>query len=128
MATQEIRRDDWVSFFDSFSRQHAGWLVTVEVSRLDIGAQTEARELPLDGISADLKGPGSDKIAVVVRTRHGDLTHTMTEPLKVRLQETEQHAHQALQIESADGTSTIVRFRSTMPTERVDGFVRWTAT
>ncbi len=129
MATQEIRRDDWVSFFDSFSRQHAGWLVTVEVFGPEIGAQTEARDLPLDGISADVKGPGRDKIAVALRTRHGgDVTHTITEPLNVRLQETEKHAHQALQTESADGTSTIVRFRSAMPTERVDGFVRWPAT
>ena len=30
-ATTEIPRERWVSFFDDFSKQHEGWIVTVEV-------------------------------------------------------------------------------------------------
>lgn len=31
MSTREVPREEWVSFCDSFSRQHEGWRVTVEV-------------------------------------------------------------------------------------------------
>ena len=54
MATQEIPRDEWREFFDGFSRRHEGWLVTVEVLGSDIGAQVEAYELPLVGVTAEV--------------------------------------------------------------------------
>ena len=52
MPTQEIPRAEWNTFLDTFSRQHEGWLATLEVLAADIGAQEEARDLPLEGISA----------------------------------------------------------------------------
>ncbi|CAN5438101.1 hypothetical protein BH20ACI3_BH20ACI3_19140 [soil metagenome] len=42
MPTQEIPRDEWKTFLDTFSRQHEGWLATLEVLGTDIGAQQEA--------------------------------------------------------------------------------------
>ena len=61
MSTQEILRNEWAKFFDGFSLRHQGWLVTVEVFGSDIGAQVEARELPLQGITAELK-PGAEAL------------------------------------------------------------------
>ena len=52
MSTKEIPREKWTEFFDGFSQRHEGWLVNVQVLG-DSGAQTEVRELPLTGISAD---------------------------------------------------------------------------
>ena len=38
MPTREIPRDEWNAFFEMFSKQHEGWLVTVEVLGRDIGS------------------------------------------------------------------------------------------
>ena len=40
---REIPRDEWAGFLDSFSRQHEGWLVRLEVPGAEIGAQVEAQ-------------------------------------------------------------------------------------
>src|SRR5215216_5826603 len=55
--TREIERPEWSGFFDGFSRQHEGWLVTVEQVSMPRGpSAVEARELPLEGVSADPDG------------------------------------------------------------------------
>jgi hypothetical protein len=48
MPTREIPREQWNNFFDSFNRQHEGWLATLEVFAPEIGAQQEARDLPFE--------------------------------------------------------------------------------
>jgi len=55
MSTQEIPRENWLGFFDQFSRQHEGWRANLDVLCSGEGAETEARDSPLVGISADLK-------------------------------------------------------------------------
>jgi hypothetical protein len=42
-----IPLDEWAGYLDGFSRQHEGWLARVEVLGAEVGAQVEARELPL---------------------------------------------------------------------------------
>ena len=124
MATQEISHDEWTTFLDRFSRQHEGWLVTLEVFAPDIGAQEEARELPLEGISAAAKDSEPKTIAISVgKTPEDHVTHTITEPTRVWLEQTSEGANAALEIESADGAKTLLRFRSALPPEMVDGVV-----
>ncbi len=69
MPTQEIPRQEWNKFFDSFSRQHEGWLVTLEIFGPEIGAQEEARELPLEGISIASGTNEPEAIASVLGSR-----------------------------------------------------------
>jgi Family of unknown function (DUF5335) len=121
---REIPRDEWVEFLDSFSRQHEGWLVTVEVLGSEIGAQVEAQELPLQGITAELKDGGEDAISVILGGGPtGHVTHSITGPTHVRIEQTEDGADMTLQIESGDGVTTLVRFRSAILPEMVDGIV-----
>jgi Family of unknown function (DUF5335) len=123
MPTREIPRDEWGSFLDSFSRQHAGWLSTVEVLS-SIGAQVQSREQPLSGITAELKGGNRDLISILIGTTSDDhVTHVIHAPSYVRLKETAEGAHEALQIESENGVTTLLTFRSTIPSELVDGYV-----
>jgi hypothetical protein len=123
MSTQDISRDEWAAFFDSFSLRHQGWLVTVEVFGSDIGAQVEARELPLQGITAELKREGEDAISIIVGdTPEQHVTHTIGAPARVILKRSEEGADEAIEIESAART-TLVRFRSAVPTEMVDGIL-----
>ncbi|PYS94242.1 MAG: hypothetical protein DMF64_01205 [Acidobacteria bacterium] len=124
MPTREIPRAEWPAFFESFSRQHEGWLATVEVLGQEIGAQEEAHELPLIGITAELKGGDKDTVSIIVGKAADDhVTHTITEAAHVRLEQTASGADEALQIESASGAATLIRFRSAVLPEMVDGIV-----
>jgi hypothetical protein len=123
MPTQEIPRNDWNNFFNVFSKQHEGWLATLEVFAPDIGAQEEAREMPLEGISLASEG-SVDAIAISLgKTPENHLTHTITKPEHVWLDQTSEGANAALEIESENQNKTLLRFRSAMPPEMVDGVV-----
>jgi hypothetical protein len=117
MAASEIPRHEWIRFFDEFSREHEGWITTVEVLGSDLGDQEEATGLPLVGISADLKDR-ENIIEVMVGNRpDAHITHTITSPKRVLIKPPEEEAHEAIEIESEDGTITLVRFRHIPPDE-----------
>ena len=108
---------------DEFSRMHEGWLVSLDITGQSIGAQREFRQMPLVGITAEPIDGGTISIAVAEPT--GDhVTHTIHSPTHVFLDRTEKGANAALEIESADGTKAVLRFRTTALPETVDGVVR----
>ena len=124
MPTHEISRSEWPAFFDSFSRQHEGWLTTVEVLGADIGAQIETHEQPFAGVTADLRGGDQDVVSILVGAdpdKH--VAHLIHAPTHVRLKETEQGAHEALYIESEGGPTTLLRFRLAVLSDTLDGMV-----
>ena len=124
MPTKEIPRDEWNKFLDTFSRQHEGWLATLEVFAADIGAQEQAHNLPLGGITATSTNDDSQSIAINLgRTPEDHVTHTITRPTRLWLEQTSEGANAALEIESADEVKTLLRFRSALPAEMVDGVV-----
>ncbi len=124
MPTQEIPREDWSNFFNVFSRQHEGWLATLEIFAPDVGAQEEAHELPLEGISIASGGNAADAIAINLgKTAEDHVTHTITKPEHVWLEQTSAGANTALEIESENQTKSLLRFRSALPPEMVDGVV-----
>jgi hypothetical protein len=124
MPTQEIPREEWTRFLDTFSRQHEGWLITLEVLAADIGAQKEASNLPLEGITATSTDDESQSIAINLgKTPEDHVTHTITEPTRIWLGQTSEGANAALEIESADEVKTLLRFRSALPADMVDGVV-----
>src|SRR5688500_10362723 len=124
MPTREIPRSEWPAFFDSFSRQHDGWLSTIEVLGTDFGAQIEAHEQPLAGVTADLRGGDQDVVSILIGTapdKH--IAHMIHAPTHVRVKETEGGAHEALQIESEGGATTLLSFRFAVSSETLDGVV-----
>ena len=122
MTTQEIPRDDWSQFLDKFSRQHEGWLTTLEVFATDLGAQVEVRERPFEGITLASSVNGPEAIAISLgKSPEDHLTHTIAKPKRVWLEQTSAGANVALEIESQDETKTLLRFRSALPPEMVDG-------
>jgi Family of unknown function (DUF5335) len=116
MTTREIPRDDWTHYFDAFSRRHEGWLATVEVLGA-VGAQTEAHDLPLEGVSADKHGR---EIAIFLGPADNRVEHIVESPAHVRVEE-EDGADRAVQIETAGGDTTLLSFRTSPPPETVDG-------
>ena len=124
MTTQEIPHDEWTTFLDTFSRQHEGWLASIEVLDTEIGAQEEAHDLPLEGITATSRDDAPETIAIILgKTPEDHLTHTITEPTRIWLEQTLQGANAALEIESAGDVKTLLRFRSALPADMVDGVV-----
>ncbi len=124
MPVRQISRSSWPEFLDSFSREHEGWLVTMEVWTPDQGQQVEARGLPLGGVSADLdRAPGEIAVALGRRSS-AHMTHHIAAPAAVALEETEDGAHKALHVISDSGEETIVRFRVAMRSDEADGFFR----
>ena len=124
MSTREIPRDDWPEFLDGFSLQHAGWLVTIELLDPDLGAQTLAREIPLAGITADLRGAGKGEITIIAgRAGEDHVTHGIVEPVRVFLLQNPEGADEALEIEAPGDVRTIIQFRSAVRPEMVDGIL-----
>ena len=121
MQTKEIPKNEWTGFFDSFSRKHEGWLVTVEIFGSEIGAQVEQREVALEGITDEWDAVEGNTIMIMTGAEPEDhMTHSITHPTAVSLEQTDEGADAALAIKSNDGTTTLLRFRSAVLPEMVD--------
>lgn len=121
MKTKRIPRSDWPKFFDSFSRQHEGWLVTLEIFATEIGAQVEERELAFEGIVDEWDEALGNQIIIMMGAKPDDhITHTIGRPTNVSLEQTDEGADVALAITSEAGAVALLRFRSPMLPEMVD--------
>jgi hypothetical protein len=104
---------DWKSFFEAFSRRHEGWLASVEVRGADIGEQIEARSLPLEGIAIDPGHGAPGTITIMLGGfPHCHVTHSIVRPTEVRMRRIDEETglRKTLYIDSAGGSSTVIRF------------------
>jgi hypothetical protein len=121
MQTREIPKNKWTGFFDSFSRKHEGWLVDLEIFGPEIGAQVEQRQLALEGITDEWDEVTGNTIIIMIGGKSDDhITHSITHPTSVSLEQTDGGADVALAIKSSDGTTTLLRFHSAVLPELVD--------
>jgi len=116
---QEVPQSRWREELDSFSRRHEGWIVSIKTRSADGQVATQAHDLPLQGVSAD--SPRSKDVAIVVGKSDGGLMHEVHDPLAVAIELSNDRAERALIIDSRDGKTTTVEFRSPMRPEEVDG-------
>jgi hypothetical protein len=119
MPVTEIPRKQWSKFLEEFTKDHQGWLTTVEKHGADSGALTEAVELPLEGIMLNLKGR-QEALSLVVGKKdlpHGHLLHSIETVSEIKLEESSPDADKALHVRSTDGRTTIVRFRRVVTPE-----------
>ena len=120
MSTRDIPKEHWCDELDTFSRQHEGWIVRVDVADPDGTTHTEARDLPLIGVSCD--APHSDRIAIIAGDRADDhVTHEVAGTVSIAVDQTDTGAERGLRIRSADGSETRLEFRSPMRADEVDG-------
>jgi hypothetical protein len=117
--TEEVARERWMSFFDDFSAEHDGWVVSVETLGPDLGAQQEVQGLPLVGITAEVKGEAS-RIEISMGDRpDAHVTRIIESPKHVWQKQAETEGHEAIEIESDDGTKTLLRFEHVEQAERM---------
>ncbi len=109
MITREIAAPDWQAFADEFSKHHQGTVATVEVISPDLGAQEEARALPFVGISFDDRGSERGSITLLLGTdpdAHAE--HRIEHPERIWLRTGGDGESDAIEIEAADNTKTIL--------------------
>lgn len=70
--TQTIKRGDWVSFAEGFSKQHAGELAALEMVGLDSGDQYAAENLPFVGMTLETKGSDAGYLTLMLGTEGSD--------------------------------------------------------
>lgn len=120
MQTREIPPDQWRTFFTDFTRLYQDQHVNVETLRhSEHGVESRLCDLPLLGIVSAHEHGREEWIEVVVaRGPWGPpATHSIAMPSRVCLAEEHGDAV-ALQVDSADGSVTMIRFeppRENMP-------------
>jgi len=116
----QIPPKEWISFFNSFSRQHEDWLITITVTQGN-QQKTEVREQKLEGVSCD-RLTGRDEIYLSIDPDDGGhLTYSIKKPMKVVFRRNLEGAHEGIDISSSDGTLTGLRFRIAARPETLDG-------
>ena len=123
MHTRQVPRTEWFRFFRDFSVRHEDWPINVCVVHPKLGAQVEASDLPLEGIVADRAGNGP--ISLHVGREPGDhVEHQVRDPVQVWVEVAETGVEEAVDIESADGTKTIIQFLERALPATSDTFVQ----
>jgi hypothetical protein len=124
MRTIDVPQRDWTRTLDQFSAVHEGWLVSLEVVGPLLGAQPQIHELPLRGITAET-GSRDPVITIAVARADGEhITHVIHAPAQVQIEQTNEGADVALQIQAGDGTASILRFKTVAMADSVDGMPR----
>ena len=121
MRTRQIFYVQWQPFFNDFTQLHQGKHVNVEtMGDGDFGVKSRWCDLPLVGIVCAHPRSGSaddEWIEVIARDSRDSrdspdthATYSIVKPSKVQLAEEENGRVIALEIESADGSVTMIRF------------------
>lgn len=125
MTQMDIPPAKWPEFLSEFNRLHHGWLVTVGVVDTDLLARAPhpqayvvSEQEPLEEIRAST---GGEDVAIVTGRERGRIAHYVHNPMRLLLDRSEEGTDESLRIDDDAGRSTLVRFRSTLPPEALDG-------
>lgn len=130
MAEREIRRTEWREFCEGFTRRHRGWIVTVEALEGG-GARRKSRRPegprrrladgePLQTLTA-VPNPHGMSLLMQVGGAEGTTRVLVSQPERLRVQQTSDGADAGLCIDSADGQTTRVAFRVAAHPEEMNG-------
>ena len=114
MKTIPIEKRNWSRFVKDFNDLHETAIATVQVFRHDSGAQTLVSELPLIGIDFDAR---SGNFQIVTGRNEERITHSVAAVTKVWLEQTDPGADVAVELDAADGTTTLLRLKSPVLSE-----------
>ena len=112
MSTREVTRNEWPSFFETFSKQHEGWLATLEIIGDEVGDQPEAVELRFEGISLNSDAEPESLILNFGNSPEDHISHWIERPQHVWLKETAEGVQDSLEIEEDENQKTLIRFRA----------------
>lgn len=130
----EVPREEWPTFCRSFSRRHRGWLVAIREVRAPGPPAIIAHQAPLDDLdltarptprSSPTGGDAHEQLRVsLAATGEQEATALVIHrPHRLAALTTEDGAHAGLRIETTDGNSLELRFRTSARLETVDGII-----
>ena len=121
MAYQEIPPEQWRDFCDEFSKQHEGWLITVDIvdETGETDRETLAEEIPLWGVTVD-EVQEQTEVHIIAGDQPRHVTHVIRDPATIAFEQNQEGAHTGLRIDTRDGPSVVVRFRMAAVPEYVD--------
>jgi hypothetical protein len=122
MQAVEIPRETWVRRLNEFTASHEGWLVSIDLLGPEIGAQPGVDKLPFLGVSADRLDHDGTVAISVARSATEHFTHVIHAVTRIYVEQDNDGAAAALLIESADGSTTILRLRAEALPGKVGGF------
>lgn len=108
--TTQLPRESWAGYFENLSRHTGASEVTVEVDGRDIGAQIEAENVVLAGISYDHK---DDVVVIGVAPVGGKeaVEHLVSGPQSIYVRSAVGAPPSVIEIADGEGHQTIVRLR-----------------
>ncbi len=128
MERTEIARTSWRPFLEHFSRRHHGWLVTLgvidtEVLRRVIEAEAHlvAENAVFEGMELEVRTEG-EQLSVLLGLEHALSRHRLPAPRRMFLEAEEGGVEEGLRVDSSDGSTLLMRFRSAAPPEALNGF------
>ena len=122
MTRVEIPPERWTAKLDEFTRVHEWALVSVDIWTAGRGTRREVANLPLLGVSADRLGTVVTVFMSMACAGDGHITHAVHGVTRVAIEQATPGADSALAVDSADGTRTVLRFRTTVLPETTDFF------
>ncbi|WP_058558089.1 hypothetical protein [Thiohalocapsa sp. ML1] len=128
--TEPLDPTHWPAALADFSRTHHGWLVRVlQVPTAATAAPADEHLAEADQLAADVTlaevavATDGARVGLDIRVRN-DVVHTATHierPRSIALERGADGGVMGLRIDDTGGRTTLVRFRSVLPTEMLDG-------
>jgi hypothetical protein len=111
-TAQQVPQENWGTFFGDVSRLYEGWSTSVEVLAGKLGDHPAMDGLPLQEIDYETQGSQAGDI----RIEAGDAgtafdAHVVHHPRAVRVLVSEPGSEVNVELEAADGTTSIVHLR-----------------
>ncbi len=123
--SSDIAKKLWPGFCDGYSRQHQGWLVSLEIHdplAPTSNPQAMAGELAFQGIALQDHGPAPELLVTLGRAEE-IFTHRVVQPARIAALETDAGLHEGLLIQDENGGQFKIRFRAPASPETLDGWV-----
>jgi hypothetical protein len=129
MSDIQIPDNQWQLFCEGFTRQHHGWLVSLcqlqtrELGTGDTPAQTAVHLFPGTRPLEEVReGHSNGRAEIMVTVGEGsDETSFLIEDAVALYTRRAGDAHQGLRVDSGNGTSTLIEFRTPAEPETLDG-------
>jgi hypothetical protein len=113
MTQEDINRNEWVAFCESFGREHQDWLVNVEVVHQNGAKEIVGHGAVLENITVSGDGDAPGKVLISIsKTQDERQVHEVTKPEAMRLAKNDRGADDTLIIESDNGDTTTICLHS----------------
>ncbi|NBC14321.1 MAG: hypothetical protein GVY09_13470 [Gammaproteobacteria bacterium] len=127
MRTETVPPNAWPDACADFSRTHHGWLVqvrTLPTTAVADGDRANAKEIAADLPLAEVAAVAADplpNIDIRVGDQRRRTVQRVERPQSLKIEKDPDGAVMGLRIDDTDGVTTLVHFRTVMPTQRLDG-------